>query len=358
MNRIPLYFLLLTCFLLFFMVACEQSNSPNQSMSDVVGLLPNFEKIGGADNVDAVVNIDYAQGQFSVELSNIAPGSIITDGEYEGWCMQIDKTISAGTQLNGLQIFSTKNDDKFKYINYLINKKNSYLSQYNGGSWKEIQVAMWVILETKNFDLNKILQKLPSSVNGFNDDIVKKILADVKLNGWKFVYKFGHKFICYMDNDDKQDIGLVCEETAYAYYPENSKCFTNISGLASNNWGWSIGKLDNGEYKFDLYAGAGQCDLSKGTTVGTVEVKYLNGTVTVKYKMLSGYAMSETHLYVGSTDTPLKNGNKTVAPGQYPYKHENLNNVTKDEYVINGLSGKIYIIAHAVVCLELNDVPQ
>jgi len=61
--------------------------------------------------------------------------------------------------------------------------------------------------------------------------------------------------------------------------------------------------------------------------------------------------MDATHLYVGTEHLPRKkNGDFTTAPGQYPYKHDPLNDVTTDTYTVTGLSGEIYVVAHAVVC--------
>ena len=67
--------------------------------------------------------------------------------------------------------------------------------------------------------------------------------------------------------------------------------------------------------------------------------------------MLDGYTLSETHLYIGNEMFPKdNNGDFTVAPGLYPFKHEDLMGATTDTYVISGLSGDLYVIAHAVVC--------
>jgi hypothetical protein len=146
-----------------------------------------------------------------------------------------------------------------------------------------------------------------------------------------------------------QCITSTCE-TAYAYGGCYAKCFLSIPGLQNNNWGWTNGPLNNGTYTWYLYAGAGQCDLSRGTKVGKVTVSYYFGKATVTYSMNPGYTLSATHLYVGSTILPKKNGVYTVSPGQYPYKHEGLNNVSSDSYTVKNLCGKIYIIAHAEVC--------
>jgi len=142
-------------------------------------------------------------------------------------------------------------------------------------------------------------------------------------------------------------------ETAYAYYAYNcgccggsAKCFSN---WGFSQWGWTNGQLGPGCYTFDIYAGAAQCNIYKGKKVGYLTVYYNGSTAVVTYNMYSGYKMDETHLYVGNEPLPRKNGSYTVAPGQYPYSHD-LNNASTDSYTITGLCGKIYIIAHAVVC--------
>jgi len=141
-------------------------------------------------------------------------------------------------------------------------------------------------------------------------------------------------------------------DTAYAFggccY---AHCFLNrYLGQSFNNWGWTNGPLPPSCHVrvFDIYAGAAQCKLSKGKKVGYLTVNYNGSTALVTYNMYYGYKMDETHLYVGSYPWPKKNGDYTVAPGQYPYSHD-LNNASTDQYTVPA-SGNIYIIAHAVVC--------
>ena len=103
-----------------------------------------------------------------------------------------------------------------------------------------------------------------------------------------------------------------------------------------SNWGWSIALPEEGEYTFDVYAGAGQCDTSKGTLVGTVTVDYSGGTVDVTFDLEDGYTLFESHVYAGHSPVPTdKKGKPTVAPGQYT--------------VGTNLTGSIYVIVHAVV---------
>jgi hypothetical protein len=142
-------------------------------------------------------------------------------------------------------------------------------------------------------------------------------------------------------------------ETAYAYGGYcYAHCFlTDYLGQSFGNWGWTNGPLAPRyrAYVFDIYAGAAQCNLYKGKKVGWLTVYYDGSDALVTYNMFYGYKMDKTHLYVGSEPWPRKNGDYTVAPGQYPYSHD-LNNASADWYRVEGLSGNIYIIAHAEVC--------
>jgi hypothetical protein len=138
-------------------------------------------------------------------------------------------------------------------------------------------------------------------------------------------------------------------ETAFAYGNDFAACF--ILWEEFSNWGWTNGQIqDAGVYTWDIYAGAGQCDLSKGTVVGTLTLDYDGvSTAQVTYSMDPGFTMSETHLYIGSDPFPSDKNGFTNAPGKYSFIHDDLSAATTDSYTVS-VSGDFYIIAHAVVC--------
>lgn len=136
-------------------------------------------------------------------------------------------------------------------------------------------------------------------------------------------------------------------ETAYAYGAEYSTCFLN---MGFNRWGWT-NLISEGSYSFEIWAAAGQCDLSKGTHVGYLDVNYSNGTATITYTVFNEYKMLQNHLYIGSQSTPYFGGKATVAPGKYPIVVEDLYTTTTS-YTVNNLTGNIYIIAHAVIEMQ------
>ncbi|WP_224487878.1 hypothetical protein [Robertkochia flava] len=149
------------------------------------------------------------------------------------------------------------------------------------------------------------------------------------------------------ESGDQEGEEVSCETLFARGTDEESRCFSQ-DGFS--RWGWTLGPLSEGEYTFELYAGAGQCDIEKGTLVGHLTLNYSDGSASVTYEMLEGFTLSETHLYIGSVPYPEDNkGEPTVAPGEYPDQHE-LDNASGDSFQIDGLSGEIYVIAHGVSC--------
>lgn len=140
-------------------------------------------------------------------------------------------------------------------------------------------------------------------------------------------------------------------ETAFAY-DKDAMCFLNEPNLNANRWGWSIGPLQAPlNTSYPIYQAAGQCNLDNGQLIGRLYVSYIGTTLTVDYVAYDGFGFYETHFYVGNEKYPRKrNGQFTVAPGQYPFSHSFPNGAIDDNFKVDRVSGKIFIIAHAVVC--------
>ena len=127
----------------------------------------------------------------------------------------------------------------------------------------------------------------------------------------------------------------------------SSTCFID-DGFG--NWGWTNLVQPGAQQTWPLYAGAAQCDPANGTHVGNVVVSYSGGSLTVTYNLFAGFTMTDVHVYVGTAKYPvLVNGMPTIAPGQYTFG-TTLDNGTTFTRTFTGLSGDVYVIAHAVVC--------
>ncbi len=135
-------------------------------------------------------------------------------------------------------------------------------------------------------------------------------------------------------------------ETAYAYGGDYATCFKH---WGFKNWGWSNGPLGPDYYEFDIYAGAAKCNINKGTLVGTLTINYDGSTAIITYMMNPGYMMQRTHLYVNGDPLPTMGGEYTTSPGQYPYIHDPVVDPASDTFTVTGLSGNIYVVAHADV---------
>jgi hypothetical protein len=131
----------------------------------------------------------------------------------------------------------------------------------------------------------------------------------------------------------KVNVQRYLYETAFAK-GDAAQCFI---GHGFSRWGWT-NPIVPGTYTWDLWAGAGQCNTSKGTLVGTVRVVYDgSGYVAVTYNVSAPYLLDETHVYADYDLFPAdKRGRPTVAPGMY--------------YNAGPFDGsEVYVIAHAVV---------
>ncbi len=150
--------------------------------------------------------------------------------------------------------------------------------------------------------------------------------------------------------------GFDNSETAFAKggWVFASKSKANPENLPSLNltkmrWGWAINILEDGETTYEIWAGAGLNDVSKGTLVGELTVTKTGDDVNIFYNLDPDFEMQEVHIYAGDL-APT-----TIAPGQYGHiAYFDPMQVTYDsDFIIEDLDGDgIWIIAHAVVCWE------
>lgn len=170
-------------------------------------------------------------------------------------------------------------------------------------------------------------------------------------NGATFTYSKAFAWADYgADNCGSftyDNTATVAGQSASAALKVNVQCYIYESAWAKGdsnvpfcgyfaNWGWTNPILP-GSYTMDLWAGAGQCDTSKGMLVGTVTANYDGANVNVTYNVGAPFLLTETHVYAGYAMFPqMRNGRNTVAPGQYT------NNGPFD-------GNQVYVIAHGVV---------
>jgi len=131
-------------------------------------------------------------------------------------------------------------------------------------------------------------------------------------------------------------------ETAYAFGGTAATCFISLPNVNSSNWGWS-NKItgDVQTIHWPIYAGAGQCNITKGKLVGYLDGSYLGGLLNLTYNITSPNHLGVTHLYIGTGVLPMKNGKYVTAPGQFPYSGPIVN---------MNIGTPFYVAAHSEVC--------
>lgn len=331
---------------LLLFTSCEQST--NIEIEESFETVKEVTPIAGAQNSKMDLQRgDEVDSYFTVSLND---GSI-----REAWCIEWNEDASIGVN-EGTELYSTRGQEAWKELNYFMSIKDQLRAEDPDLTYLEIQVAIWSLIEKPSFDVDKISEYENVSERIYKDgeplfdvqkvkDIVARVEEDVQLNKSKGLWDY---FVIFIKS--KGQTIMVEHETAFAYNEDFSTCFTDFEELRSRRWGWSNGGLEEGNYEFDMYAGAGRCDISKGTLVGKLYVDYSDGTAEVTFDMAddSPYTMTSTHLYVGSEPLPKWKWFYTVAPGLYGHTDYHYGAVDKT-YTIEDLSGPIYVIGHADV---------
>ena len=300
------------------------------------------------DQVDACVTEkgeDAVDSYFNINVSNT-----ILAGDYDGWCVDQDLTLN-DDQCFTADVFSSyetlpagvfEKPENFDLVNWLLNQ--NFIGQTSTGfggtyTFGDVQRAIWYLVDDSNCSLCEFL-------GPYEDARSLELVAAAEANGQGFEPGPGQIIAIVLIPTDGETQSVIipyklkckeykCGDTAFAL---GETCFLE-EGF--DRWGWVIGPIADGyEETLDVYAGAGQCNLDKGTLIGTVTVSYNGGEVEVDYNIDGTY--EEAHVYAGNNMFPtMKNGKPTVAPGQFTIQ--------------DNLEGEIYVIVHfGGVCYEVD----
>jgi len=351
-------------FSFIYISACE---NPGNSLEESVAPYLELQSVDGASNATITVNRGEAQdldSYFAIDLSNIDPNGLVTEGMTEGWCLDWGIPIRQNNDVHtGVKMFNTFGSEKWKPANYLMNIKDELQKNDPELTYREIQVALWSLIEVPAFDMDKALSEgtMPSRMMknaspNFDVDKTKQIVNRVKAKATEFEYKPGTPVIVYSQvSEDQQPVAGVYGETAWAYASTPggsvdsniSTEFCGNSDFQGNNWGWTNGTFeDDVSGTFDVIAGAGKCDLTKGTMVGTFEFTYANGVLNYTLNLSVDNDFSELQIHAGNELLPMKNGKYTTAPGQLGYSKDIVGGMGQTTGQITDLSGDIYIAVH------------
>lgn len=269
------------------------------------------------------------------------PGAYTVTSSIDGYTLIINIDQSAAQAASHMLLQLTDCDGNFVTSNAVVS--SSIPVNYSTGNGTGCAYEEGAFIKFDNLDVFQTQGSFTISIT-FNIPILS---GSIKVKSATNCFDFPLNFESNCDTE----ISDPKTETAFAYGEGYATCFDQLN---FERWGWTNGGYAEGLYTLDIYAGAGQCDLEKGTWVGTLLVEYSMGTAVITYNIDTAYKLYETHVYVGSAALPVAcktakgvtTCSSTVAPGQYP-QIDGTGTVTS--YTFTGLSGAINVVAHAVV---------
>ena len=303
----------------FAFISCDTDENPVGTLEEIAGRIPNVEVIPNADNATMHKRNDQQYSLFTVEVSGIGFNNNISDGTYFGWCADMSKPRRTGEDISNTNLFSTNKDERFNQLSYIVNNRPYYERQYTDLSWKDIQVAMWVVLETQDYELSLIESKLPSFVNGYSAENVNSIIDDLGDNGLDFKPGPGDKQLILMNAYDGSQPPLV-EVCNTAWMKGQYKIADNNN---ANHWGMYEGykiEADNVLTR-DLVFKEGPVHNPTYIPIGVVRIETIvennNGFIRVTITMDDNDLMVSDDVHVHIEDSK-----PDQAPGQFPFDFE------------------------------------
>jgi hypothetical protein len=333
--------------------ACE-SNSP-VSLEESLKDTPNVKLIDGASDATVTVNRNNSQSYFTVEIDNLLPESGIDNGFYNAWCVLYDTPINSnGGNYQGVKLHSVEADVALQRVQYIVNNKNRFMHDINA-DWKDIQVAIWSVLDFPKLDYMSELGNLPADFrqNGqptFNtsnvDAIVSSAIAGASQNNGPC------KVYLIETEHGQQNIVIESCDTATARMNNDpdDDTFALAPYVNGNNW-WSYVTFpranndesptgddpvcDAGYETYFMYAG-------QTNYAGLFCIKRDGDGLTYYYDFDEFYP-TETHtLIVTSTASLIAN------PGGFTSNLNFSDPVQKtDPVTVSDPGGTLYIVAHA-----------
>lgn len=219
MKQLRAIKLLLPMLLVAFTITqCDIQDSNVGTLDDATEKVPNFTVMPGAENVTVKVDRNNDRGYFNVNLSNVGLESEILEGNYLGWCAHWSAPINtSGEEYNGVTLYSTRNDKNWNKLNYVLNNRVNYFNNIDGVTYKEMQAAIWSLIDFKEFDIdeNQIFDNL-------NRAAFDAIMNDVKANGDSFQHGPGTAHAVFADmsvyetsGEPTQTVIIVNDGTAW-----------------------------------------------------------------------------------------------------------------------------------------------
>ena len=233
------YIISITVLLIFIGVMASCDNSLNTDIEDTLAPYLELEAINEASNTTLTIQRGTSAGldsYFAFDVSNVGSNGLISEGMVEGWCLEWDKPIAQNNDRHdGIKAYSTFGSETWKPVNYLMSIKEKLKREDPNLTYREIQVAMWSLIDVPRFDVDEVLAagRMPSRMmtNGqpnFSVSKVKDIVDLVRSNSEAYVYSEITPYMVFARTaDDSQNGGFVPCESGDASQCEG---YVSVSG--------------------------------------------------------------------------------------------------------------------------------
>ena len=231
--------------------SCD-NNLNNTDIEDTLAPYLELEAIEEASNTTLTVQRGASAGldsYFAFDVSNVGNNSIISEGLVEGWCLEWDKPIAQNNDRHdGVEAYSTFGSEKWKPVNYLMSIKDKLKREDPSLTYKEIQVAMWSLIDVPRFNVDEVLTagRMPSRMmtNGqpnFSVSKVKNIVDRVRSNVDSYTYSESTPYMIFARTEDNSQNGgfVPCESgdanQCEGYVSISGTLFVDGNGNAAKN---------------------------------------------------------------------------------------------------------------------------
>lgn len=327
-------------------VSCDVTSENNRNIEETLEVLPKVTPITGASSATITVN-NGTKSYFEIDFDDVIANQYIDNSKREAWCIAYNQPIgSGGAQYEGLQV-SYAEGERWQPIRNLLSMKDSYLQENSEATYREVQVAIWALLDFPKFDIDAIkTDQIPSRMLtdgqfNFSKSIAKDLVELAKRGNQNQASKSLQSDtsaesdgveLCVVETDSEtQTVIVPCKDTFWAWGEVSFRDGSNETFDDQGQWGWVyfFRSQDENPASTPLIAGAGQDD---GTLtaedlqdhwVGFLNVEVSGNKLTVEYEASGFNQFKEAHLWVGcdyTTDLPLSGSN--VPPGQLPFSYE------------------------------------
>ena len=151
------------------------------------------------------------------------------------------------------------------------------------------------------------------------------------------------------EDSDNDGVGDACDDDGGSEGCETAYMVGDVElnelGYPGNNWGWAEQFMNegDGEYVYEIYAGAAQNDISRGDQVGNVTLTADGDEYTVVVDYFEGVDVNDFHVYIGDTAPESR------APGAFDNQDDSMN------YSFTDADGEFWFIVHAEACYADED---